>query len=214
MPRRRRTEFVAPFIVTIAAACSHDAGRGNDLNGKKVVSRYYVQHTGDRCSATAQVDCPPDVTCNPPMPMEYACPGFPADHAQVISTDGTTCTIDGTATVVKCPTNEPPIDAPPPPVAQVAIDAAPAPVLRSWFVHNGGKACDATENVICPRGPNGEIPTCNPPASSPVACAPFGTKDGRIQEIAPGSCQVVIEIDCPPNRMCNPPPAAQIACPR
>lgn len=203
MARRPRTTFAAPLV--LVAACSHDAGRGG--GGPRALERWSVEHKGDRCIAHEHVECPPDgtATCNPPMPLEYACPGFPAASAAVVTSDGKTCTIDGTQTAVACPHNDPP---PPPPP-----DAAPAPHLRTWNVHIDGKNCVAWMNVECPRGPNGEIPPCNPPAPQKVACdLPDGS---TIRENAPDTCVVIMPPSpCPPGAMCNPPPPLDVACPK
>ncbi len=103
MSRRPRTKFAAPLV--LIAACSHDAGRGTDLSGKQIRAAWSVTRTGDRCRANEEVHCPPpgEATCNPPPPMDYGCAGFPSAQARVVTYDGATCVLDGTATAVAVP---------------------------------------------------------------------------------------------------------------
>ncbi|MCE9573877.1 MAG: hypothetical protein K8W52_12075 [Deltaproteobacteria bacterium] len=216
MSRRPRTQFAAPFVMVVAA-CSHDASRGGGSSGPAPLQSWSVQRTVDRCSAMIHVDCPRDnsVTCNPPALQEYACPDFPMERTTVVSFDGKTCVIDGTNAPTTCPHQDPPVDAapPPPPDAAQAAQAAP---LRTWHVYNDGKTCQATFDVNCPRGPNGEIPPCNPPASTTVPCDLFGKNSGAIREVSADKCVATLDTagKCPPGVMCNPPPPREIACPK
>jgi hypothetical protein len=58
--------------------------------------------------------------------------------------------------------------------------------------------------------------TCNPPRPMPYAC-PAGANNDHpliIRQDADGCVLVTPAPTCPPNVMCNPPPAHKVDCPR
>lgn len=77
---RRRTQFAAPFVLSIAA-CS--GGKGREAPPKRYPGpTWHVRMIGpDRCSASeSNLGCPEGVMCNPPPPSEIKCPPFPKDQ--------------------------------------------------------------------------------------------------------------------------------------
>jgi hypothetical protein len=90
MRNRQRRVFAAPFIFTIAAACTGGAPKTVEKpepDPDPVAEPYQtwtVSSSGEgRCEAYVEVDCPPDASCNPPPPMAVACPAGLADGEQI-----------------------------------------------------------------------------------------------------------------------------------
>lgn len=182
--------------------------------------RWTLSRQGDRCTAMAQIECPPpDVaTCNPPPPMAIACGDLPEGATRVVEIKPGRCVIEGGNRLLPCPVELPP--PPPPPatldagVAAATVDAA-APVAPpvQWLVQRSPKGCAAMEDV-CSQAhipPGQPAPPCNPPAPIKIDCPPDDVV--AILQVAPGSCVATIKLACPPNTPCNPPPPAAIACP-
>jgi hypothetical protein len=72
---RRRTQFVAPFIISVAA-CS--GGKSHESPNRFPGTVWYVMSQGEnKCSASfTDLDCPKGAMCNPPPPSETKCPPF------------------------------------------------------------------------------------------------------------------------------------------
>lgn len=95
VPRRI---FATPLVVTLAAACNSGAKSPDAVTLEPVASasatpsstasatpsatgtppmperKWLVSKEGAVCTAAMDVDCGPDVDCNPPPPRTYACP--------------------------------------------------------------------------------------------------------------------------------------------
>jgi len=202
MRSKRRTRFAASFVAIAAAGCSHDhpsgSGPGSDTATPR--SSWFVSkgNDGATCWARPVVDCsqaPPGVTCNPPASYKIRCPDpMPGETFQIVTFDGTTCTINDTKTKIACPGSEPePPDAPP--------DAAVAFVPRAWdLTHDKGK-CVA-------------VRTYEPAKSFEVACADYPPSATAIHESDPNNCfPTVPPPACAPPKHCNPPRPSPVKCP-
>nr|MBA3451943.1 hypothetical protein [Deltaproteobacteria bacterium] len=77
---RRRTQFAAPFILTLAAGCGSKSG-GDPAPKKRFPGTIWaVRMQLPGCKADIDMGdfkCPPKVTCtmaNPPAPQDIECP--------------------------------------------------------------------------------------------------------------------------------------------
>ncbi len=220
MARRRRTSFAAPFVVVVAAAgCSSKAerpaggpgsastrgpGNGSTAGSARAnrVSWTVARGAGDECHTVDE--CEPDVKCNPPPPVRFRCPdGAPATGPfKLTSSDGRTCYLGDSSTVVPCPDAALP---PSPPIDAAAL-VATAPSHRRWAILRRGDTCQAEEDTCSGAVPPGQpAPPCNPPAPSKLACPPPGVT--AIVETGPATCVLVREpnlgpagkpVPCPP----------------
>lgn len=111
MSRAPRRQFLAPFILTVAAAIPGCKSKSDTTTVRHVnppadpYRTWNVWTSEEGCEAViaGADDCPPDASCNPPPPMEVACPeGMTADSITIVqaAADGP-CTL-GDA-VVACP---------------------------------------------------------------------------------------------------------------
>lgn len=81
MSRAPRRQFLAPFILTAAVAIPGCKPKGGDTITKEkpepteAYRTWTVWASADGCEASdnASMDCPPEMSCNPP-PMQVACP--------------------------------------------------------------------------------------------------------------------------------------------
>lgn len=74
---RRRTQFAAPLIISLAA-CSSSKGPESPPPKQYPGTIWYVMNEpGGDCKATeTELGCPKGVMCNPPPPSESKCPPF------------------------------------------------------------------------------------------------------------------------------------------
>jgi hypothetical protein len=110
MPRStlRRHAFAAPFVMTLAAACTPKGGPGGGVvYGNPPAEPYQTWSVsrggdGDGCLAWdgADMTCPEEAACNPPPPMPVACPADLDDHDSrriVQWSPGGPCELDASA---------------------------------------------------------------------------------------------------------------------
>jgi len=208
MARARRTRFAASFVVV--AACGHaketGGGGGGTATGtgggpRKPVTTWSINAMGDRCSVYEWNDCPPDVHCNPPPPIEIACPpGEKTDGtARIVSFDGKTCELEDTHAPIACPSYDTPPPSPP--------DAATTAVaLRSWSITRTDKThCEYWDDPCSKMHlkPGEPIPPCNPPPPIEIACPsamPPAPSNATIVEESAGACFLMpahAKMDCP-----------------
>ncbi len=97
LPRR---VFAAPFVLTLASACSPEPAHPVSSDAS-----WFVSKSGDTCQAESNVDiqCPKGASCNPPPPRTYECPAaitkYPAKvvrHGQATECKVEVTTQDGT----------------------------------------------------------------------------------------------------------------------
>lgn len=197
--RRRRSQFAAPLVVTlaIAPACIIRTGSGSGAPppGPRV--------TGD----DHRGDTPPTPISNPPRPapdtVDSTPPGGRPPHA---SSPGTATTADPG-----------PTQTPPPRQTDGSTDVVQGPQpteLRYWTVHQrADKGCYAVHDTSCPPPPS----TCNPPAPARMKACPDGITPKtpvKVQELSPDECYVMHAAPaCPAGVSCNPPRPTKIECP-
>jgi hypothetical protein len=222
MARPPRTRFAAPFVVVVTAAggCGDGKKGGGttppDPDTKpKPTATWNVRKRPEGCFATQNVDCPKDMSCNPPAPMQMPCPPDKKndDWFTVVSFDGKSCLLEGTQTAVTCPSydyQEPP----PPPEIDAAV--ATGPQLQRWKIIRAGKDCMAAMSPDpCEQlhlKPGDPIPPCNPPEPIRLkSCPPAHVV--AIVEVAKDTCETHSDVSCDPGVKCNPPPPAPTPCP-
>jgi hypothetical protein len=108
MSRAPRRHFLAPFVLTAAAAlpgCKH-GGDTNRPSTSHPFRSWDVWASGDDCEASDSDAnaCEPNAECNPPEPIVVACPeGMAGDQVVIVQDlDGGPCRIDG-GDKVACP---------------------------------------------------------------------------------------------------------------
>ena len=200
MARARRTRFAASFVAI--AACGHgtkDTGGGQGTGGAGQPMRTWSINGYDgSCHAMEWNDCPPDVHCNPPPPIQIECPpGAKTDGtARIVSFDGKTCELEATHAPIACPSYDTPPPAPP--------DAAIA--LRTWQITRTDATHCAYFDDPCSRiklQPGQPIPPCNPPPPIEITCPPAmppAPSNATIVEQSPGACVLGpsrATIECP-----------------
>jgi hypothetical protein len=185
---RRRTVFAAPLIVIAGCGGKDGSQDPSRLPGQS----WTVRKQGATCRADHRIDCPPNVACNPPAPLEIECPpgATEAMTVTVVAKADKTCAIVPRAcTSLDCATEATPC--PTPPKAKV-----PSPKLIAiWSIHPGRSSpgsCEAFDDLACNVPPGQPAPPCNPPPPEPVAC-PTGyviDRPMRIGQLADGTCVV------------------------
>ena len=183
---RRRTQFAAPLIVTVAA-CSGGSPK-SDKPKRYPGHVWAVTMSPDACLATeTDLGCPPDVTCNPPPPQEVQCPpGSSGRNTIRIAERGDkTCAVLPPSCVEESCLTTP--TACPLPFGQ----SLPKKLGAIMEIEMRDGSCHVEEkNPDCP--PNVD---CNPPAPKKVACPPGITEEHEIDIalLADGTCAVIPE---------------------
>ena len=89
---RPRTVFAASFVMTVAACGKKESGGGGGGGGVRRVfpTTWTVSKSGPGygdpqgwCRAGIDIDCPENVTCNPPGPQPIPCPPGVEKHGHV-----------------------------------------------------------------------------------------------------------------------------------
>jgi len=139
------------------------------------------------CQAVMDVDCPPNVACNPPPPQEVECPP---------GTSGKTVTRIGELDDKSCAIV-------PPGCLEIDCAKTPAPcplpqgqkvvhkIVFAYRIEKRGETCHVEEeDHDCPPGVD-----CNPPKPRSIPCPPGITedKDVHVTQLVDGSCAVVPE---------------------
>lgn len=220
MARAPRTRFAAPFVVIVTAAGGCGDGKKSsgttrpdpDTKPKPQQTWSVRKGPGGGCIATQPVDCPKDVACNPPAPMQMPCPpDVKEEWFTVVTFDGKACVLGGTQTAVTCPSYD---YVPPPPAIDAAVQVAAQ--LQRWKIERLSKDCFAAQDPDpCEQlqlEPGDPIPPCNPPEPIKLkACPP--THVVAIVEVAVDTCETRSDAKCDPGVKCNPPPPAPTPCP-
>lgn len=106
MSRAPRRQFLAPFILTAAAALPACKGKpaptivDHENPPPSQVRSWTVWVSGDECMADDNTpdSCPEGASCNPPPPMIVSCPeGMTGESVTINETDGACTYEDGTA---------------------------------------------------------------------------------------------------------------------
>jgi hypothetical protein len=221
MARPRRTRFAAPFVVVVTAAggCGDGKKGGGttppDPDPKPQASWYVRKTPTGGCQATQHVDCPKDLSCNPPAPMGMPCPPEKASDEwfTVVSFDGKSCVLEGSQTAVTCPSYD--YHEPPPP-QEIDAAVAVAAQMRRWKIERISKDCYAAPDPDpCEQlqlKPGDPIPPCNPPEPIKLkACPPAHVV--AIVETAAEKCETRSDVACDPGVKCNPPSPTAVPCP-
>ncbi|MDB4961237.1 MAG: hypothetical protein JWP01_1236 [Myxococcales bacterium] len=190
---RRRTQFAAPLILSVAASCSGSKEPGSEKQAAPLAKRFpgttwsVTMPSPPGCVAAMDVDCPADVPCKPPMPQAVECPPGSSGSTvirigQLASKD---CAIVPRACVDEsCAKLRTPC---PLPAGQPLVQ----PIVYVWHIEKRGADCHAEEeDTECPPGKD-----CNPPMPRKVECPPGVTEDKMVDitQLADGSCAVVPE---------------------
>ncbi len=223
---RRRTQFAAPLIISVAAAgCGSKSSEPpppeKQIAGPKnrEPSPPKTQFAGPMWSVWMQlpgckaaidmrdVKCPPDVECNlpnPPAPQDVECPpGASGKTTQYIAqlADQSCVLVPPGCIELACART--PTPCPLPPGTKLV-----AKIVFAWKIEKRGEGCHAEEeDHDCPPGVD-----CNPPKPRMVPCPPGITeeKDLAVTQLADGTCAVVPEgctdVSCVTDKTPCPPP--------
>lgn len=180
---RRRTQFAAPWILTVAVGCGSKSAEPR----KQFPRTWTVTMQLPGCQALLDVSCPPDVNCNPPPPQEAECPPGASGHTsqRVAQLANDTCVIvpDGCVELACAKTPAPC----PLPQGQKLVHK----IAFVWHIEKRGEGCHVEEkDHDCPPGVD-----CNPPRPRMIPC-PSGTTedtDVDITQLADGTCVIVPE---------------------
>ena len=157
-------------------------------------SKQVLYQQGEDCMLDVVVDCPPEVSCNPPPPRKMACPPHTAREIQ-LGADGVCLLISDWA----CPedwTCETPY--------QQAIDCPEGLASQEGTgrIHqNTAYGCEKT------IGGKMALVSCPEVLERPLQPGFTVSLKGE------GLCWAEYETDCPPNARCNPPAPIEIICP-
>ncbi len=207
---RRRTQFAAPLILTVAAGCSDKSERvpppppttipvpvpqtqlPEPVPQKQFPAPVWAVWM-DLPGCKAGVDmrnirCPPNVACNapnPPAPQEIECPpGASGKTTQYVAQlANKTCVLvpDGCVELACAKT---PAPCPLPPGQKLVHK-----ISFAWHIEKRGEGCHVEEeDHDCPPGMD-----CNPPKPRMIPC-PAGItedKDVDVTQLADGSCVIV-----------------------
>jgi hypothetical protein len=184
---RRRTQFAAPLIVTLACGNSEPTETRNPPPpAPKFKGAWDVRRApAGGCLAEDANPCAPDTKCNPPPPRAIECPPGTSGRTviRVVELPAHTCGIApaGCAdpTCVKLAT----------PCPLPHGQRFPQKLVEVWTVEKRGSECHAEEpNPDCP--PNVD---CNPPFPRKIECPPGVTETVALQvaQLADGSCAIV-----------------------
>ena len=181
MAMRRRTSFVAPFIVTVTACGSSKEPAGNPPPPQFSGPTWNVGMSDMKCFASVPVVG----RANPPAPREIECPP---------GMSGSTVFVVGELKVNECGivppgcTDEACVKirtpCPLPPGKHVVHQLA-----NVWTIEKRGAECHAEEgDVDCPPGVD-----CNPPQPRMMPCPAGITEDKnvRIAELPDATCVIV-----------------------
>jgi hypothetical protein len=194
---RRRTQFAAPFIVSIAA-CS--GGKPHEDPAKTFPGTVWYVHkqAGDTCIASlTDLGCPKGAMCNPPPPSESKCPPFAGgqEWTNVAKRADGKCAMlpagcveeSCLGLVTDCPLE----------IGQ-KLPAQFTSVFQI-FQRPDDKGCAATMNSDFSCPPN---VACNPPPPVQMPCPPNITPDKqlRVGQLPDGTCVIAPDgctgIDC------------------
>lgn len=184
----RRT-FAAPFVITLATACSSSS------------------------SHTPPHNNPPDPNWNAHSdaaqpPIAEPTPGPTEPTPSVVIANNPPAPYPGV--------DPQPVDKTPPPKREPSQFERKWTVTKATT--KGKTDCYAMPEVKCPKVEKGQpIPTCNPPAPYPYTCPPgFAAGDSLNIILRVGATECFVDrqpMKCPKGAMCNPPPPQKIVCP-
>lgn len=199
---RRRTQFAAPLIITVAAGC----GRGGADQPPKRFPRmtWTVTMQLPGCQAVMDVDCPPDIACNPPPPQDVECPpGASGKTATRIAE-----LADKTCAIVPPGCFDPSCAKLPAPCPLPRGQKLVHKIAFAWHIEKRGEGCHIEEeDHDCPPGVD-----CNPPQPRMIPCPPGITedKDVNVTQLVDGTCVIVPEgckdLSCAVDKTPCPPP--------
>jgi len=205
---RRRTQFAAPLILTVAASCGSKSDEpplktkvttGEAVEPRPPQKRFpaamiwavWMDLPGCKAGVDMRdIQCPPNVECNapnPPAPQDVECPpGASGKTTQYIAE-----LADKTCVLV------------PPGCVELGCAKTPAPcplphgqklvhkIAFAWHIEKRGEGCHVEEeDHDCPPGVD-----CNPPKPRMIPCPPGITedKDVAVTQLADGTCVIVPE---------------------
>ena len=192
------------------------------LRGAPARSRLVVEGPGT-CMAEFEVNCPPEVPCNPPSPVPVACPGE-VTAEQV--------TFEAVPTVPIIGPGNPPGPTPVTPTS-VPASAEAKPLPKPAVIHRnpprsrpgdlgtgpqraGGTGPSKPEPSPGTRPPIHRNPPPQRPPQTPVTEAealPAAPPGAQIIQTPEGCLAMLPQPPCPPDAMCNPPPPMRVKCP-
>lgn len=151
-----------------------------------------VHKQADACRADVRIDCPPDVSCNPPAPREIECPPGATEAASVTvveKPDKTCAIVPRGCTSISCATQSTPC---PTPYGE-RLTPRPQRLSAIWSVMRGQlpDTCNAYDDFECRVPPGQPAPPCNPPPPDRVVCPPsIGDQPMRIGKLPDGTCAI------------------------
>lgn len=184
---RRRTQFAAPLIISVAAAGCGTKEPKRESPKQFPGTMWSVTMRLPNCEASQDIGCPPGQSCNPPAPQDVECPPGASGNTvtRIAQLPSGTCAIL------------------PPGCFEVACAKTPAPcplppgkklltkIVFAWKIEKRGEGCHAEEeDHDCPPGVD-----CNPPKPRMVPCPPGITEEHDIDvtKLPDGTCAVVPE---------------------
>ncbi len=188
---RRRTQFAAPLIFTVAASCG---SKGSEPPRKNRFPRttWAVRMNLPGCKATVDMDinCPPNEACvveNPPPPQDIECPpGASGKTTQRVAqlADLSCVLVPEGCFELGCAKTPAPCPLPP---GQTLVHK----IAFAWHIEKRGESCHVEEeDHDCPPGMD-----CNPPKPRMIPCPPGITedKDVEVTKLVDGTCVIVPE---------------------
>ena len=205
---RRRTQFAAPLILSVAASCGTKT-RESPPKKRFPTATWSVWMDLPGCKAAVDMDitCPPNETCtvaNPPPPQDIECPPGASGKTRqrVAQLADLSCVIvpEGCLELACAKT---PAPCPLPPGHKLVHKIAFA-----WHIEKRGEGCHIEEeDHDCPPGMD-----CNPPKPRVIPCPPGITedKDVEVTQLVDGTCVIVPEgckdLGCAVTKTPCPPP--------
>jgi hypothetical protein len=181
MAIRRRTSFVAPFIVSVTACGSSKEPAGNPPPPQFPGATWSVRMHDMKCYASVA----PEGPGNPPAPREIECPpGMSGNTALIVGElkDKECGIVPAGCTDASCVKIRTPC---PLPHGQHVVRK----LMNVWTIEKRKEGCHAEEGEVdCPPGVD-----CNPPQPRMIAC-PEGiteAKNVRIAELPDATCVIV-----------------------
>ena len=187
---RRRTQFAAPLILSVAASCSGGKDKPEGNPPPPPPKRFPGTTWGvtmrlPNCEAVELASCPPGASCNPPAPQAVECP--PGASGNTVTQIGQLA--DKTCAIVPVDCYEPRCATLPTPCPLAPGQKLVPKIVFVWHIEKRGAGCHAEEeDNECPPGVD-----CNPPKPRMVACPPGITEDKTVDitQLADGTCAVV-----------------------
>lgn len=189
---RRRTQFAAPFILTVAASCGSKSGEPPPPKRfPGTMWSVWMQLPGCKAGVDMRdIHCPPNVECNlpnPPAPQDIECPpGASGKTTQYVAelADKTCVLVPDGCVELGCAKTPSPCPLPP---GQKLVHK----ISFTWHIEKRGEGCHVEEeDHDCPPGMD-----CNPPKPRMIPCPPGITEDQDVEitQLVDGTCVIVPE---------------------